>query len=366
MKSYFAPGRINLIGEHLDYNGGLVLPVAISLGIKAEVEKHGADFFSLSAEQYAGSFNIPLAADRDYPDKGEWANYPAAVIGQLRPVAGYPYGLKIRYSGDLPAASGLSASAALGGLTAYILAEHFGQTQDKRELALRCQQVGHALGGQRDAITDAYTVFLGKKNTALLVDCDGVSHQEIPVSLGDYRLVVMDTCKPRISRLSDFEARREECAKALSRLQNYYELRHLADSNLDQIEAVITDPVIFRRAKHVVSEQQRVLEAVDALRRGDIKALGMLMIASHQSLRLDYEVTGEELDALFDAAVLQAGCLGARMTGEGLGGCAIALVEATKVREFEDKVSEIYAKTVGYDCKIYEVGIGDGVRELQA
>lgn len=364
MKSYFAPGRINLIGEHLDYNGGLVLPVAISLGIKAEVEKHGADFFSVSSEQYAGSFNIPLAADRAHPDEDEWANYPAAVMGQLRPASGYPYGLKIRYSGDLPQASGLSASAALGGLTAYILAEHFGQNLDKRELALRCQQAEQQLMGLKGGIMDAYTVLLGKKNTALLVDCEGISHQEIPVSLGDYRLVVMDTCKPRSARLSDFEERREECAKALSRLQTYYELRNLADAKLDQIEAVITDPVIFRRAKHVVSEQQRVLEAADCLRRGDIKALGMLMIASHQSLRLDYEVTGEELDALFDAAVLQAGCLGARMTGAGLGGCAIALVEATKLREFEDKVSEIYAKTVGFDCKMYEVEIGDGVREL--
>lgn len=359
MKQYFAPGRINLIGEHLDYNGGFVMPAAISLGISAKVTRNKSRLYTLSSEGHP-TVNIPFLEKLFYEEKDTWANYPKGIIAVCQSLFDVENGGTISYSSTLPEGSGLSSSAALEVLTAYILHDLHNEKISKRSLALLCQKVENQFIGVNCGIMDQYAVANGKQNTALLLDCQNVRHEDVPLYFGEYQLIVMDTCKPRALRESKYNERRSECEAALALIQKDFPVLNLAAANSEQVNQCIKDEIVKKRALHVVSEQQRVLDAAKYLKNNALLDFGKLLNASHLSLQNDYEVSGIELDTLVESAWKSKYCLGARMTGAGFGGCAIALVQKEHLAEFTDTVTAQYLAIIGYECKLYNVEIVDG------
>jgi galactokinase len=364
MKKYFAPGRINLIGEHLDYNGGLVLPAALSIGITAHVNSRKDNIISLHSKSHSFSKQIELSETIEWNAANDWTNYPLGVIAHLRN-EGYPLsGCDITFESNLPESSGLSSSAAVEVLTAYLLLLETNTRINPVWLAEFCKNVENEFIGVKCGIMDQYSIALGQKNHALLLDCAQLQHQYIPFETGDYRLVIINTNKPRSLVHSKYNERKQECEEALRILKNVHStLNHLCEAEMHELD-LITDETIRKRARHVISENLRVKESVKALRYNDLSTFGRLMSASHQSLKENYEVTGVELDTLAETAQQIKGCLGARMTGAGFGGCAVALVHKQSLNEFQNRVSENYHRVTGRDCSFYETEIGDGVREI--
>lgn len=367
MKKYFAPGRVNLIGEHLDYNGGVVMPVAISLGIEATVTERNDQIIQLSSEGMEQTYSFPINAPYHYNVEDDWANYPKGVFAHFLPQFSPKTGLNIHFKSTLPIGSGLSSSAAIEVLTAYILADICGKQIDRKNLALECQKVENEYIGVNCGVMDQYAVANGEKNKALFLDCLLVAHKIIPFETGDYRLCILDTCKPRALRESKYNERRAECEAALEILLPLGSAvaSHLVHISQGDALAFLRDKTLKKRAIHVISENERVLKARKALTEGDIITFGKLMNESHESLQKDYEVTGKELDAIVAAAQATEGCIGARMTGAGFGGCAIALVHFSQIPFFEEKVKSVYLKEIGYECAIYEVEIVAGVGEME-
>ncbi len=346
MKKYFAPGRVNLMGEHLDYNGGNVLPAAISLGITASVQREKSRFVRIRSEGHPEKI-IDLDAEMRFEEKEGWANYPKGVLSDFLKSFEIPFGLDIHYSSTLPEGSGLSSSAAIEVLTMFILYDLTGEQITQRELALRCQAVENRFIGVNCGIMDQYAVANGKKNHALLLDCHSVTHQEIPINTGQYELVVMDSRKPRKLIESKYNERRSECEEALRLIQKKYAIPNLASATEAQVSECVKDSVLSKRATHVITEQLRVKQASEVLKGGNLIQFGLLMIDSHHSLMNDYEVSGEELNVLFASARGTAGCIGARMTGAGFGGCAIALVEKEQFNQWSDRVKQEYLEIIG-------------------
>lgn len=366
MKKYFCPGRINLIGEHLDYNGGLVLPVAISLGITATVSRTKSSRVQFSSE---GMPTVTLDVNDDWKYTGEdgWANYPKGVFMQFK----HQYedlrgGINIHYQSTLPMASGLSSSAAMEVLTMYILHDIMEEPTSKRSIALRCQQVENQFIGVNCGIMDQYAVANGTPNTAMLLDCSTATHTAVTFPESEYLLVVMNTCKPRRLVTSAYNERRAECEAALALIQSQFPISSLAAATQAQVDACVKDAILHKRATHVVTEQARVIEAAAALQKGDFLTLGNAMNASHHSLRYDYEVSGTELDTLVALAQAQPGCIGARMTGAGFGGCAIAWVSAAHYPDFATAIPPAYEAQIGYPCELYVVEVVAGVGEVIA
>ena len=357
----FCPGRINLIGEHLDYNGGLVLPAALDMGIRLRVSPRTDGRFGFVSEQIPGSALLLEADELEHDPSHGWANYPKGVLqallweGRRRP------GLDLFFGSDLPIGSGLSSSAAMEVATGFAALRMAGEAEpDRVALARLCQRVENEYIGVNCGIMDQFAVAMGRSGHAVLLDCGDLSHRYVPARLEPYRLVVMDTRKPRSLIVSAYNERRAECEAANALLEQCFGPTPLAHRTPEQLE-IISDPKLLRRARHVVAEQRRVLEAAEALEKGNLERFGSLLDASHESLRTDYEVTGEELDCLVGAARRQPGCLGARMTGAGFGGCAIALVHGDAAAEFSVAVGREYARRVGREAAFYRCGIGPGV-----
>lgn len=369
---YFAPGRINLIGEHLDYNGGLVLPAALTIGVKAITTKRNDDRITLSSATHPFSKEIDIADEINYDVANDWTNYPLGIIKYLKQEGYEIPACDILYESNMPESSGLSSSAAVEVLTAFALIDQtapfpLGRAGDGPLvwLANLCKQVENEFIGVNCGIMDQYTVALGKRDNAILIDCAELTHQYIPIDLEDYKLMVMNTNKPRKLVNSKYNERRAECEEALKKIQAWKpEVKHLCECSISDVYS-LTDEVLQRRAKHVISENLRVKESVKMLRFNDLSTFGRLMNASHNSLRDDYEVTDLELDTLAETAQEVKGCLGARMTGGGFSGCAIALVHHESIEQFKKIVSEKYLAVTGIDCDIYESEIGDGVRRLE-
>lgn len=362
MKKYFAPGRVNLIGEHLDYNGGLVLPAALSIGITATVTARADNCILLSTGNHGFQKQIDLADDIEWQKENDWTNYPLGVIAHLKKEGFAVPSLHIHYESNLPEGCGLSSSAAVEVLTAYILLSEIKSKINLVWLAEFCKNVENQFIGVKCGIMDQFSVALGKKDNAILLDCHTLNYQYIPFETDDYRLVIMNTNKPRALVHSKYNERKQECDEALKVLQGIHStLSNLCEAEMHQL-SLITNETIKRRAQHVLSENLRVKESVKVLRYGDLTTFGRLMSASHRSLKEDYEVTGVELDTLAETAQQIKGCLGARMTGAGFGGCAIALVHQQTVEEFKKAVGDSYLKAVGRTCSFYETQIGDGVR----
>lgn len=362
---YFAPGRVNLIGEHTDYNGGHVFPCALTIGTYAAAAKNQDNtlrFYSMNFEQ-KGIITADLS-DLKNVKEHDWANYPKGVLKIMKD-AGYPVtsGMDIVYFGNIPNSSGLSSSASIEVLTGYVARELFGFDVDFVELAKIGQKAENEFIGVNCGIMDQFAIAMGKQGHAIFLDTADLSYEYAPIALKDAKIVIACSNKKRGLGDSKYNERRSECEAALAKLQTVLDIKSLGELTEEQFEAnrsVIGDEVKERRAKHAVYENQRTIKAVAALKANDIAEFGRLMIASHDSLRDDYEVTGMELDTLVEAALQQKGVIGSRMTGAGFGGCTVSIVETGAVDAFIKNVGEIYQGRIGYAADFYVVDAGCG------
>lgn len=367
--SYFAPGRINLIGEHTDYNGGYVFPASITIGTYGVARKRADKQIRLYSENFPEKGIITFSLDDlEYRKEDDWTNYPKGVIRYLK-AAGHAIdsGIEIAFYGNIPNGAGLSSSASIELLTGVILDDLFGLAIERLELILTGKKVENEFIGVNSGIMDQFAIGMGKKDHALLLDTNTLAYDLVPAEFGDYVVAIMNTNKRRELADSKYNERRGECEEALKRLQTKLKIQSLGE--LDEATffahtSLIEDPTLIKRAKHAVTENQRTLKAKAALEAGDLESFGHLLDASHASLRDDYEVTGIELDTLVAAAQEQPAVLGARMTGAGFGGCAIALVKKSEWEAFATAVKENYREKIGYETDIYQASIDDGARKL--
>ena len=369
VRVFFAPGRVNLIGEHTDYNGGHVFPCALTIGTYAAAKKNGTDKFRVYSLNFEHLGIIESDINALVYDKAkDWANYPFGTICTLNE-AGYPAteGMDIVYFGNIPNSSGLSSSASIEVLTAYVVRELFGFSYDGVEIAKLTQRAENKFIGVNCGIMDQFAIAMGKKNHAIFLDTATLEYEYAPISLDGMKIVIACSNKKRGLGDSKYNERRSECEAALALLQKECEIASLGDLTEEAFEAhkaVIADEVKTRRAKHAVYENQRTVKAVAALQKGDIAEFGQLMNASHVSLRDDYEVTGKELDTLVETSWEAPGVVGARMTGAGFGGCTVSIVKEESVEQFIEMVGAKYLDVIGYAADFYVVEIGDGPTEL--
>lgn len=362
---YFAPGRVNLIGEHTDYNGGHVFPCALTIGTYAVARLRDDDKLRLYSMNFEESgIGESTLSDIEKKTEGDWRNYPKGIIwafGQK----GYQVkqGLDILYFGNIPNGSGLSSSASIEVLTGFVLKELFGFDVTNQDLALIGQFSENQYNGVNCGIMDQFAIAMGKKDCAIFLDTADLSYEYAPITLKGAKIVILNTNKKRGLGDSKYNERRSECEAALASLQNKLNIQSLGELTEEEFEAnkeLIGDDVKIKRAKHAVYENQRTIQAVKALQNHDLEQFGKLMIASHDSLRDDYEVTGIELDTLVAEALKQDGVIGARMTGAGFGGCAVSIVKEEAVPAFIENVGKAYQEQIGYAADFYVVEIGDG------
>lgn len=361
--TFFAPGRVNLIGEHIDYNGGYVLPAALSLGIWGLMRERDDDIIRMKSLNMGEEVSISLKDNIEYISKDGWANYPKGVIRCLMGEGHSLKGCDLLFFGDLPDSAGLSSSAAIEVLTAYMmLYKSLGENMDRLYITHLCQSVENSFIGVNCGIMDQFAVSMGRENSAVILDCHTLSYKYIPFKLEGYSLVIMNTNKKRELIESKYNERCEECEEGLRLLKHARDIKNLCEAELEEVYRNIREEILLKRARHVVTENQRVMRAVNALESENIEAFGRLLTESHMSLKNDYEVTGLELDALVFEAIKVTGCLGARMTGAGFGGCAIALVKNEEIEDFRNRVSEGYRLRTGLTPEFYVSVIGDGVK----
>ena len=369
VRVFFAPGRVNLIGEHTDYNGGHVFPCALTIGTYAAARKNGTDTFRVYSMNFE-HLGI-IEGDRNnlvYDKAKDWANYPFGTIYTFN-AAGYEVteGMDIVFFGNIPNSSGLSSSASIEVLTAFVVRELFGFSYDGVEIAKLTQKAENQFIGVNCGIMDQFAIAMGKKNHAIFLDTATLEYEYAPISLDGMKIVIACSNKKRGLGDSKYNERRSECEAALALLQTECKIASLGELTEEEFEAhkaVIADEVKTRRAKHAVYENQRTVKAVEALQKGDIAEFGQLMNASHVSLRDDYEVTGKELDTLVETSWEAEGVVGARMTGAGFGGCTVSIVKEESVEKFIETVGAKYLEVIGYAADFYVVEIGDGPTEL--
>lgn len=363
---YHAPGRVNLIGEHTDYNGGYVLPAAIEYGTIAVVAVRDDRVVRLASTNR--QLRVEVEIDKIRPDKAnDWANYPLGVIYMLRRRGIEVGGVDLLFSGNIPG-GGLSSSASIELATAVAILGAFDQSMDRVELVKLCQKVENEFVGVNSGIMDQYAVGMGKEGHALLIDCRSVRHKYVPLRIPGYKIVISNTNKPRELVDSKYNERQAECQAGLKALRGVLEkIECLADVSVEQFEqykGAITDPTVRKRVEHVVYENARVLDAVKALEAGDLEELGKLMIQSHNSLRDLYEVTGKELDSLVEEALKVNGVIGSRMTGAGFGGCTVSIVKKEQIDEFVNRVAEGYTKATGLTPEFYVTEAAGGATRV--
>lgn len=368
-QSFFSPGRINLIGEHTDYNGGHVFPAAISLGTYGAARKREdrlLRFFSGNFQE-EGVIEVSLDALTFDQDHG-WANYAKGVLHFLEQ-AGHVLdsGMDVYVYGTIPNGAGLSSSASLE-LLIGVIAEHLYQLQvDRLELVKIGKQTENDFIGVNSGIMDQFAIGMGADQRAIYLDTNNLDYELLPLDLQDNVVVIMNTNKRRELADSKYNERRSECETALAELQTVVDIQSLGELDVWDFDAysyLIQDPNRLKRARHAVFENQRTLQARHALEAGDLETFGRLMNASHVSLEQDYEVTGLELDTLVHTAWAQEGVLGARMTGAGFGGCALALVAKDKVADFTATVGQRYEEQIGYAPSFYIAQVAGGTRVL--
>lgn len=367
--SFFSPGRVNLIGEHIDYNGGLVFPCAITLGTYGTVKKRCDKLFRVYSLNFESVGVVEFSLnDLSYNPQHHWCNYLKGVLNYLLE-DGHPIdtGLDIALFGNIPNGSGLSSSASLEILMCKICEEIYGLNQTAVEAALLGKRVENHYIGVNSGIMDQFAIALGKTNHALLLDCNTQKYEHIPFLLKGYSIVIMNTNKRRELADSKYNERRSECESALSKLKNTFTIHGLCDlkvENLKQVEMILEVPNELKRARHAITENARVIAATAALKANDLMTFGKLLNASHLSLKEDYEVTGKELDTLVAAAWTEEGVLGARMTGAGFGGCAISVVADDKIPSFIERVNKKYTEEIGYEASFYIASIGNGPKKI--
>lgn len=369
IRVYFAPGRVNMIGEHTDYNGGHVFPCALTIGTYGAVrarEDQRLRFYSMNFEELGV---IESSVEDLKPEKeAEWTNYPKGMMWAFGERGmKVEKGMDLLLYGNIPNGSGLSSSASVEVLTGYILKDLFGFAVTNRDLALIGQYSENHFNGVNCGIMDQFAIAMGRADHAIFLDTATLEYQYTPLVLDGAKIVISCSNKKRGLGDSKYNERRSECETALAELQEVCGIKTLGDLTEEQFEQAkssIKDEVRQRRARHAVSENQRTIRAVDALKNNDLKRFGELMNASHISLRDDYEVTGVELDTLVEEAWNVGGVIGSRMTGAGFGGCTVSIVKDEAVDAFIRQVGEAYEKKIGYAADFYVVEIGDGPRRL--
>ena len=365
IRSYFAPGRVNLIGEHTDYNGGHVFPCALTIGtyfIARQREDRVLRFYSTNFESLG---IIESSLDNlVWSREADWTNYPMGVMWAFGE-KGYKItnGFDILLCGNIPNGSGLSSSASVEVGTGVLLRDMYGFDVSMIDIALIGQYSENNFNKVNCGIMDQFAIAMGKKDQAIFLDTADLSYEYAPIVLKDAKIVIACSNKKRGLGDSKYNERRAECEEALAELQTVVDIKSLGEldeAQFEQYRSAVKSEVRQRRAKHAVYENQRTIKAVAALKAGDIEEFGKLMIASHDSLRDDYEVTGKELDTLVASALKQDGVIGSRMTGAGFGGCTVSIVKNDNIDAFIENVGKEYKDTIGYAADFYVVEVGDG------
>lgn len=365
---FFSPGRVNLIGEHTDYNGGYVFPCALSYGTYLLVRQNNESLVRFASTNLDMKKEIPLNNLTDKLPGDAWINYPLGVMEQFAKQGIQVKGLDLLYSGNIPNGAGLSSSASIELVTAVMVNQLFNGNFEMMDLVKLSQKAENQFVGVNCGIMDQFAVGMGKANHALALKCDTLKFDEVPLHLNGYKIVISNTNKRRGLADSKYNERRSECEQALEILNqegNYNTLSDIDFATFEKKKGLLPNDVLLRRARHVITENKRVTDAIDALRRDDLKLFGELMNASHRSLRNDYEVTGSELDALVEEAWKIDGVVGSRMTGAGFGGCTVSIVKENSVDEFIEKVGPAYQKRSGLKPDFYIADVGDGARRLE-
>ncbi|WP_276357813.1 galactokinase [Cohnella caldifontis] len=369
ISAFQAPGRVNLIGEHTDYNGGSVFPAALTFGTTLLIRPRTDRKLALASTNFSITREISTESIA-FDESDDWMNYPKGIVWELEK-RGIPLsrGYDLLYHGEIPNGAGLSSSASIEVVTAYALLTLEGKATDTVQISLWSQHAENEFIGVKCGIMDQFAVANGKKDHAILLDCDSLQYELVPFRSGAYRLVIGNTNKRRGLVDSKYNERRAQCEQAVRDLRAAFpDLGLLGQLTLEQFnanEALIKDGTVRRRARHVAEEIDRVARSMDVLKKDDLAAFGQLMNASHDSLRDLYEVTGDELDAMVSAAREVPGVLGSRMTGAGFGGCTISLVHQDSVDRFISEVGAKYEKATGLHPDFYVCDIGDGVRQLK-
>ncbi|MFW5982198.1 MAG: galactokinase [Halanaerobiaceae bacterium] len=365
---FAAPGRVNLIGEHTDYNDGFVLPMAIDKKMQMIVQLREDQVVRAYSLDYDVE-NIFSLLDYEYEEENMWANYIKGVVDELLKEGFDLKGFNLVFTGDVPQGSGLSSSAALEVVTAYALAELQQLSIKGVEMALLCQRAENNFVGVNCGIMDQYISRLGKKDYTLMIDCRSNEYELIPFKSKEYKIVI---CNSKVSRGlvdSEYNQRRKECEEAVEFFQDKLEhnVEALRDISFEEFEKYAADlpEIVAKRAKHVISENNRVLTAAAALKNNDFETFGKLMIESHQSLREDYQVSCKELDLLVELALEQKGVSGSRMTGAGFGGCTVTLIQEKHLDDFISNVSSSYYKETGIETEIYVSSPANGAKEIR-
>lgn len=363
---FFSPGRVNLIGEHTDYNGGYVFPCALSFGTYLVVRKNGQRLVRFATTNFDHRGEVKL--DEPFEKEGKsWINYPVGVLNEFRKLAIEIEGVDLLYSGDIPNGAGLSSSASIEMVTAFAMNEIFGFGKDRMELVKISQNAENNFVGVNCGIMDQFASGMGAADHALFLNCDTLDYERVPLKLEGMKIVIANTNKRRGLADSKYNERRAQCESAAEALRTGKNIKHLSDLSLDEFNTLshlITDETEKKRARHVITENNRTLRAIEALNRGDIESFGKLMNQSHDSLRDDYDVTGKELDTLVEEARKIDGTIGSRMTGAGFGGCTVSIVKEEEVSTFIREVGSGYKKRTGLTADFYVAEIGDGSKQI--
>ncbi len=365
---FFSPGRVNLIGEHTDYNNGFVFPCALNYGTYLLVRTRKDKRLLLNTLNF--EFTASLSIDNIEKDsEGRWVNYPLGVIAGFIKRGISPGGMEMLFYGDIPNGAGLSSSASIEMATAIAVNQLSGDKLTVLDLIKLSQEAENTFVGMNCGIMDQFAVGMGRKDKAILLNCDNLDYEEVPFVLDDYRLIICNTNKRRGLTDSKYNERRSECEQAVSYLNKKINIRHLSELNIDDLQLLdelIPDNIIRKRARHVISENYRVLQAVDVLKKGDITSFGRLMNESHASLRDDYEVTGKELDILSDEARKINGTAGSRMTGAGFGGCTVSIIRKEETDLFIERLGKAYNEATGLTADFYLPTIEGGARQIKS
>ena len=366
VKTFFSPGRVNLIGEHTDYNGGFVFPCALDFGTYAVVKKREDKIFRMYSKNFENLGIIEFNLDNlVYDKKDDWGNYPKGVVKTfLDRNYKIDSGFDVLFLGNIPNGAGLSSSASIEVLTAVILKDLFKLDVDMIEMVKMCQVAENKFIGVNSGIMDQFAVGMGKKDNAILLDCNTLKYEYVPVKLKNMSIVIANTNKKRGLADSKYNVRRNSCEEAVKVLnKNGVNIKYLGELTVAEFEKVkhyITDEEQLKRATHAVTENERAKVAVEFLKKDDIAEFGKLMNKSHISLRDAYEVTGLELDSLVEAAWEEKGTVGSRMTGAGFGGCTVSIVENDYVDSFIKNIGKKYREKTGLEASFYIANIGDG------
>ena len=360
---FFCPGRVNLIGEHIDYLGGLVMPAAISLGITALIHPNG----SSNVTVHSTDFDETVALDLNtLPTlkQNHWSDFVLGVILHLKHKGIEIGGCNMLLDSDLPKGAGLSSSAALEVLCYFMLSSVFeGNEPDRVKMALACQEIENNFIGVSCGIMDQFAVANGKKNHAIVLNCNSLEHEFVPLNLAEYSLLIINTNKPRALAQSAYNQRRKECEQALRIIAQQKPIENLVDATLNDLN-LLHDAILAKRTRHAITEQLRVKQSVAVLRSGNLAEFGKLMNESHASLRDDYEVSCAELDLVVSELQKDGACIGARMTGAGFGGCCIALVKTQEIGALTQSLTKTYTLQFGFAPSVYDCKPSRGVHRI--